>query len=397
MQQVLQAWRTARAFALERGVAPCSGTCRRQACSCAGSLVHWPAPLPMGAAAAAACSIWRISRCSYLPDCSAASSRAAAQKCCSLAAAARRRNGSCRSGRTERARMQQHGIASALHIVLSQLPACRLLTAACITTLPPTRQVPPALNRFTRTLDKNMAESLFKLLMKYRPEDKAAKKERLLKEAQVCCWGVAALDAHGCRRAVRLCVRCCCAACRQCTWTIAPIGMAQEHAPGCSVHMAGAVLLPLLLLLPTHTRCLAAPLPAPACLRTQLRSWPVPPNLPLCRRVRLARRLRRRSRWWSSTASTTSRSWWRAARRSEWVSAAARCRPRLCCVRVSFVRWGERRETAGTAARRSGRARQAQHALFAPQRSAVGMAWLGLQHSVAGAIQQAGTGAGVPR
>jgi large subunit ribosomal protein L7Ae len=45
-------------------------------------------------------------------------------------------------------------------------------------------KVPPALNRFTRTLDKNMAESLFKLLMKYRPEDKAAKKERLLKEAQ---------------------------------------------------------------------------------------------------------------------------------------------------------------------------------------------------------------------
>ncbi len=81
--------------------------------------------------------------------------------------------------------MQQHGIASALHLVLSQLTACRLLTAACITTLPPTPQVPPALNRFTRTLDKNMAESLFKLLMKYRPEDKAAKKERLLKEAEV--------------------------------------------------------------------------------------------------------------------------------------------------------------------------------------------------------------------
>jgi large subunit ribosomal protein L7Ae len=44
--------------------------------------------------------------------------------------------------------------------------------------------VPPALNRFTRTLDKNMAETLFKLLLKYRPEDKAAKKERLLKAAQ---------------------------------------------------------------------------------------------------------------------------------------------------------------------------------------------------------------------
>lgn len=45
-------------------------------------------------------------------------------------------------------------------------------------------KVPPALNRFTRTLDKNMAETLFKLLMKYRPEDKAAKKARLLAEAE---------------------------------------------------------------------------------------------------------------------------------------------------------------------------------------------------------------------
>lgn len=148
----------------------------------------------------------------------------------------------------------------------------------------------------------------------------------------------------------------------------------------------------------TSHGCPQAVLPAPVCAcwqqHTELLSRAFP--RPTCRRARLARRLRRRSLWWSSTASTTSRSWWRAARRSAWVSAAARCRPRLCCVRVSFVRWGERRETAGTAARRSGRARQAQHALFAPQRSAVGMAWLGLQHSVAGAIQQAGTGAGVP-
>ncbi|CAL9030747.1 unnamed protein product [Prunus brigantina] len=45
-------------------------------------------------------------------------------------------------------------------------------------------KVPPALNQFTKTLDKNLATSLFKLLLKYRPEDKAAKKERLLKRAQ---------------------------------------------------------------------------------------------------------------------------------------------------------------------------------------------------------------------
>nr|VDD10853.1 unnamed protein product [Brassica oleracea] len=35
-----------------------------------------------------------------------------------------------------------------------------------------------------KTLDKNIATQLFKVLMKYRPEDKAAKKDRLLKKAQ---------------------------------------------------------------------------------------------------------------------------------------------------------------------------------------------------------------------
>lgn len=45
-------------------------------------------------------------------------------------------------------------------------------------------KVPPAVNQFTKALDKNLASNLFKLLLKYRPEDKAAKKERLLKAAQ---------------------------------------------------------------------------------------------------------------------------------------------------------------------------------------------------------------------
>ncbi|KAK2381452.1 60S ribosomal protein L7a-2 [Trifolium repens] len=45
-------------------------------------------------------------------------------------------------------------------------------------------KVPPALNQFTKTLDKNLATSLFKILLKYRPEDRAEKKERLLKRAQ---------------------------------------------------------------------------------------------------------------------------------------------------------------------------------------------------------------------
>ncbi|GMI76683.1 hypothetical protein like AT3G62870 [Hibiscus trionum] len=52
-------------------------------------------------------------------------------------------------------------------------------------------KVPPALNQFTKTLDKNLATNLFKLLLKYRPEDKAAKKERLLKKAQAEAEGKA--------------------------------------------------------------------------------------------------------------------------------------------------------------------------------------------------------------
>jgi large subunit ribosomal protein L7Ae len=33
-------------------------------------------------------------------------------------------------------------------------------------------KVPPSLNQFTKTVDKNFAENVFKLLLKYRPEDK---------------------------------------------------------------------------------------------------------------------------------------------------------------------------------------------------------------------------------
>lgn len=50
-------------------------------------------------------------------------------------------------------------------------------------------QVPPSLNQFTKTLDKNNATALFKTLLKYRPEDRAAKKERLLKEAEARAAG----------------------------------------------------------------------------------------------------------------------------------------------------------------------------------------------------------------
>jgi len=45
-------------------------------------------------------------------------------------------------------------------------------------------KVPPPIHQFSRTIDKNTAIQLFKLLTKYRPEDKASKKKRLLALAQ---------------------------------------------------------------------------------------------------------------------------------------------------------------------------------------------------------------------
>jgi large subunit ribosomal protein L7Ae len=44
-------------------------------------------------------------------------------------------------------------------------------------------KVPPALNQFTKTLDKDIANGLFKLLGKYKPETKQDKKVRLLEKA----------------------------------------------------------------------------------------------------------------------------------------------------------------------------------------------------------------------
>jgi len=45
-------------------------------------------------------------------------------------------------------------------------------------------KVPPAINQFSRVLDKNTATQLFRLLNKYRPETKQAKKERLRAAAE---------------------------------------------------------------------------------------------------------------------------------------------------------------------------------------------------------------------
>ncbi len=50
-------------------------------------------------------------------------------------------------------------------------------------------KVPPSINQFTKTLDRNVAENVLKLAMKYRPEDRAAKKERLEKEAEAAKSG----------------------------------------------------------------------------------------------------------------------------------------------------------------------------------------------------------------
>lgn len=44
-------------------------------------------------------------------------------------------------------------------------------------------KVPPAIAQFSNALDRNTAAQTFKLLNKYKPETKAEKKERLLKEA----------------------------------------------------------------------------------------------------------------------------------------------------------------------------------------------------------------------
>ena len=45
-------------------------------------------------------------------------------------------------------------------------------------------KVPPSINQFTRTVDSNTAANILKLLNKYRPEEKADKKKRLLAAAQ---------------------------------------------------------------------------------------------------------------------------------------------------------------------------------------------------------------------
>mmetsp|Transcript_9024 Transcript_9024/g.18233 ORF Transcript_9024/g.18233 Transcript_9024/m.18233 type:complete len:269 (-) Transcript_9024:505-1311(-) len=50
-------------------------------------------------------------------------------------------------------------------------------------------KVPPAIAMFTKTLDKNLSSQLFRLCVKYRPEDSAEKRERISKLAEAKASG----------------------------------------------------------------------------------------------------------------------------------------------------------------------------------------------------------------
>ena len=50
-------------------------------------------------------------------------------------------------------------------------------------------KIPPALNQFNHTLDKNTAAQLFKFMNKYRPESKQEKAKRLREIAQATADG----------------------------------------------------------------------------------------------------------------------------------------------------------------------------------------------------------------
>ncbi|KAK9995287.1 hypothetical protein SO802_019973 [Lithocarpus litseifolius] len=100
-------------------------------------------------------------------------------------------------------RSKQFGIGGALppkrdlHRFVNWPVVVRLQRKKCI--LKQRFKVPPALNPFTKTLEKNPATNSFKLLLKYRPEDKSAKKECLLKRDQAEAEGKT-VEAGHCRK-----------------------------------------------------------------------------------------------------------------------------------------------------------------------------------------------------
>jgi len=57
-------------------------------------------------------------------------------------------------------------------------------------------KVPPAVNQFTMTLDKNMATNVLKLAAGYSPESAAEKKQRRLKQAEAEAKGEAKVDSQ---------------------------------------------------------------------------------------------------------------------------------------------------------------------------------------------------------
>merc|ERR1719263_605836 len=50
-------------------------------------------------------------------------------------------------------------------------------------------KIPPAINQFAQTFDKRQASQLFRLLNNLKPETKAAKKERLIAQAEKTAAG----------------------------------------------------------------------------------------------------------------------------------------------------------------------------------------------------------------
>ena len=65
-----------------------------------------------------------------------------------------------------------------------------------------------AINQFNKALDKSQASALFKLLLKYQPEERKEKKERLLKEADARAAGqVRVRDL--CSKLLKVCVLVC--------------------------------------------------------------------------------------------------------------------------------------------------------------------------------------------
>lgn len=59
-------------------------------------------------------------------------------------------------------------------------------------------KIPPALNQFNHTLDKNTASQLFRFVNKYRPESKEEKTKRLRETAQAAADEKQAKDKVGC-------------------------------------------------------------------------------------------------------------------------------------------------------------------------------------------------------